>query len=140
MAAFRSPVCFMNLGLIPDRHRYCTYLYYSEMSRLRSHSVSVKVDDKKKTTMNCSSLSTTRLSWSSTSPHRMRKSRTRHCAHAAPAQPSRRVASAIPVGHGAQYRVQCIHREGAGLARTAALKRRHQRCVASCWPRSRVPR
>jgi hypothetical protein len=29
VAAFRSPVCFMNFGLIPDRHRYCTYLYYS---------------------------------------------------------------------------------------------------------------
>jgi hypothetical protein len=24
VAAFRSPVCFMNFGLIPDRHRYCT--------------------------------------------------------------------------------------------------------------------
>jgi hypothetical protein len=28
VAAFRSPVFFINLGLIPDRHRYCTYLYY----------------------------------------------------------------------------------------------------------------
>ena len=25
----REPVCFMNFGLIPDRHRYCTYLYYA---------------------------------------------------------------------------------------------------------------
>jgi len=31
VAAFRSPVCFMNFGLIPDRHRYCTYLYYSRV-------------------------------------------------------------------------------------------------------------
>ena len=29
VAAFRAPVCFMNFGLIPYRHRYCTYLYYS---------------------------------------------------------------------------------------------------------------
>ena len=29
VASFRAPVCFMNFGLIPDRHRYCTYLYYS---------------------------------------------------------------------------------------------------------------
>jgi hypothetical protein len=28
VAAFRAPVCFMTLGLIPDRHRYWTYLYY----------------------------------------------------------------------------------------------------------------
>ncbi len=28
MAAFRAPVCFINLGLIPDRNRYWTYLYY----------------------------------------------------------------------------------------------------------------
>ena len=28
MAAFRAPVCFINFGLIPYRHRYCTYLYY----------------------------------------------------------------------------------------------------------------
>jgi hypothetical protein len=28
VAAFRAPVCFINFGLIPDRHRYCTYLYY----------------------------------------------------------------------------------------------------------------
>jgi len=28
VAAFRAPVCFINLGLIPYRHRYWTYLYY----------------------------------------------------------------------------------------------------------------
>ena len=28
VAAFRAPVCFINLGLILDRHRHCTYLYY----------------------------------------------------------------------------------------------------------------
>jgi hypothetical protein len=26
----RFGVCFINFGLIPDRHRYCTYLYYSQ--------------------------------------------------------------------------------------------------------------
>jgi hypothetical protein len=30
VATFRAPVCFMNFGLIPYRHRYCTYLYYLE--------------------------------------------------------------------------------------------------------------
>jgi hypothetical protein len=29
VAAFRAPVCFIKFGLIPYRHRYCTYLYYS---------------------------------------------------------------------------------------------------------------
>ena len=28
MAVFKAPVCFINLGLIPYRHRYLTYLYY----------------------------------------------------------------------------------------------------------------
>jgi hypothetical protein len=28
VASFRSPVCFMNFGLILYRHRYCTYYYY----------------------------------------------------------------------------------------------------------------
>ena len=28
MAAFRSPVCFMNFGLIPYRQPYCTLQYY----------------------------------------------------------------------------------------------------------------
>ena len=28
MAAFRAPVCFINLGLIPDRQSYCTLHYY----------------------------------------------------------------------------------------------------------------
>ena len=27
MAAFRAPVCFINLGLIPYRHCYCTYRF-----------------------------------------------------------------------------------------------------------------
>jgi hypothetical protein len=34
VATFRAPFYFINLGLIPDRHRYCTYLYYS---RARTH-------------------------------------------------------------------------------------------------------
>jgi hypothetical protein len=29
VAAFRAPFYFINLWLISDRHRYCTYLYYS---------------------------------------------------------------------------------------------------------------
>jgi len=29
VAAFRAPFYFINLWLIPDRHRYWTYLYYS---------------------------------------------------------------------------------------------------------------
>jgi hypothetical protein len=28
VAAFRAPTYFINLWLISDRHRYCTYLYY----------------------------------------------------------------------------------------------------------------
>jgi hypothetical protein len=28
VAAFRAPIYFINLWLISDRHRYCTYLYY----------------------------------------------------------------------------------------------------------------
>ena len=28
MARGRAPFCFINLWLIADRHRYCTYLYY----------------------------------------------------------------------------------------------------------------
>ena len=28
VAAFRAPFYFINSGLIPDRRRYCTYLYY----------------------------------------------------------------------------------------------------------------
>ena len=28
VAALRAPVCFIKFGLIPYRHRYCTYLYY----------------------------------------------------------------------------------------------------------------
>ena len=28
VASFRAPVCLITLGLIPDRHRYWTYLYY----------------------------------------------------------------------------------------------------------------
>jgi len=31
VAAFRSPVCFMNFGLIPYRQPYCTLLYYSRI-------------------------------------------------------------------------------------------------------------
>jgi hypothetical protein len=36
VAAFRAPVCFINFGLIPDRHRFCTYLYYS-LSHTHTH-------------------------------------------------------------------------------------------------------
>jgi hypothetical protein len=36
VAAFRAPIYFINLWLISDRHRYCTYLYYLDAGRDRS--------------------------------------------------------------------------------------------------------